>query len=792
MKILRRLSVIAALAACVLTGCKEPVLEEPVKIRLNKEMISSLHVGQTQKLEVSVTPFDAQVSLVWASDNESVAVVDDEGAVTGVAPGTAEVSVTAGQEVARCKVVVLALKPESLGLDVEELDLSVGQTRQLKVVLEPDGASAEDLEWTSGKKSVATVQDGLVTAVAEGQTVVTVSCNGGELVAECLVTVSGKASDKVLVSSINMVSSLELKVGATSVLNVVVLPENADDRSVTFSMEGDCISLDAQTGEVTALKVGTAKVTATANDGSAVKAECSVSVVSQSQVTNVSITADGDASDVQVGKGLQLYAHCLPAGVVPNSVSWTVDDQSKAIVDQSGVVTGSSASKGSDGSWTKVVVTVNADGVTSSMSFPVIPRQPDAIEVDLPEGNMMRVGQQWSFNPRIIPEGLPYTVSCYGAMTDAHGIFTASTPGLKNIDFYISDHEDLVYSSMRTYVHIDVIPYWVETISIPETYTMDNGTSAMLVPEFTSDVQGIRPSYTDIRWVSSDPSVASVDEITGEIIALSQGVTVITVTTAHEWSVPEGTSHKSASCTLTVNESDNSLNVGDYYYSDGTWSSDLNPGKTVIGVVFAKVNATTSDPKLAKDYPGCVNGLVVSTVEYADRNFGAVSAYNGHAYYDGIGYDANLIVDPEKTNGYGNTLAHRDLNASKPDYCVLFNAAEGVVAQHAAAVSAPACASAWYVPSYKEMDMLNQNRDVVNAALSVARGTPLAEPYEREESWDENHSSDWYWTSTIKGVWYDRGKTYDHYKYPYDLSKGGWTTSQQSSGNFKVRLILAF
>ena len=146
MKILGRLFCLVAAAMCLFAACERPQVEEPVKIRLNKELVSGLSVGATQQLEVTVTPADAKVTLVWASDNESVAVVDDQGNVTGVAPGTAEVSVTADEAVAKCKVNVIALKPQGVSLDVETLEMTVGQTRQLLHIalqLGGDGAAVQ-------------------------------------------------------------------------------------------------------------------------------------------------------------------------------------------------------------------------------------------------------------------------------------------------------------------------------------------------------------------------------------------------------------------------------------------------------------------------------------------------------------------------------------------------------------------------------------------------------------------------------------------------------------------------
>lgn len=797
MKILVRLFSLVA-AICLLASCEQPEIKEPVRIRLNKELISGLSVGASQQLEVTVTPADTKVTLVWASDNESVAIVDDEGNVTGVAPGTAEVSVTADEAVAKCKVMVIALKPQGLSLDVEKLDMTVGQTRQLEAVVTPAGAEAEDLQWSSDNKSVAIVNDGLVTAVSEGKTVITVSCNGGKLIAECEVTVAKQPEEKVMVSSIKIPSGLELTVGASSVLDVTVLPENATDKTVTFSVDGDCVSVD-QTGKVLAVKEGTAVVTATANDGSGVTAECNVTVVAlpsddDKVLKSVVIKAADNASDVQVGKELQLIIECDPVDVEPKTVSWTIDNPSLAQVSHEGVVIGKEAQKGSDKSWSKVVVTVNADGLEASLSLRVIPRQPESIEVDLPENNQLKIGQEWNFNPRVLPEGLGYGVVCSIMMPGnnfiASDVVAASLPGVMNAQFAVASHDNLVYSSYRKDVSLNVYPYWVETVSLPQTQETSVGMTLNLMPVFTSDVDGVQPTYKDVKWTSSDPSVARVDERTGEITTLSAGVANITATTAHDWSVPSGSAQKSATCQLTVKSEDGSLNVGDFYYSDGTWSSELDPSKTVIGVIFAKANATTSDPLLAKDYPGCTHGLVISTQEYTQQAFGLVSCYNGHGYYAGLGYDAASIVDTDKPNGYGNTLAHAALNASKPDYCILFNAADGVLAQHAVAV--PSTASAWYVPSYKEMSMINDSRDVVNASLQAAGGQKVADPYEKEESFDDNRASDWYWTSTIYGLWYASAGTYDHYLYAFDISKGGWTTSQQPKANCKVRVILAF
>ena len=644
MKILARLFSLISAAICILAACEQPQVKEPVQIRLNKELMSGLLVGDSQKLEVTVTPADAQVTFVWASDNESVAVVDDEGNVTGVAPGTAEVSVTADEAVAKCKVVVCALKPQGLSLAVETLDMTVGQTHQLEALVAPEGSVAEDIQWSSSKESVATVKDGTVTAVSEGKAVITVSCNGGKLTAECEVTVSKQADEpeKVLVSSITMLEALQLNVGASSVLSVSVLPENATDKTVTFSVEGDCVSVDEK-GRVVALKEGNAVVIATANDGSGVKAQCNVSVVTSSAegVTNVVVKAEGNASDLQVGKELQLYIECIPANAVPNTVSWMIDNEAMAQVTQDGVVTGLSAAKGDDNEWGKVVVTVNADGIPSSITLRVIPRQPDSIELDMPEEGHIRVGEAWYFNPRVLPEGLGYTVYCSASLpngrpqNDAYGAYVSEVPGTIRGIFAVSGNENLVYDNIRKEVTLSVLPYYVETMTLPETKDVEVGGTFILTPEFTSDVEGHEPTYKDLKWESSDPSKATVDA-NGKVTALATGTVVITATTCSGYSVPSGQAQKTASCTLNITEATVQVNVGDYYYSDGTWSSELDQSKTVIGIVFARANSASSDALLAKDYPDCVHGLVLSTEEYV------LSCTSGRSWLRAVPVDSSV------------------------------------------------------------------------------------------------------------------------------------------------------
>ncbi len=74
-------------------------------IALNKDTLT-VWEGGSDSLIATVTPSDSTDTVVWSSDNTSVATVDNTGNVTGVAVGTAKITATAGTKSATCKVTV--------------------------------------------------------------------------------------------------------------------------------------------------------------------------------------------------------------------------------------------------------------------------------------------------------------------------------------------------------------------------------------------------------------------------------------------------------------------------------------------------------------------------------------------------------------------------------------------------------------------------------------------------------------------------------------------------------------
>lgn len=776
-------------------------------------------------IEYKVYPENASVKTVtFSSSAPEVASVDAKsGVVTIHKSGDVEITLTtdglkrpyvnaAGETVTEPATANLILsvsdaatKPTSLnivGEGVQDGKISIvkGQKAQLSAKVEP-ATYAGTYVWSTTTPSILSVDNkGVVTALARGTGKVVLVANG--TTANLEVNVLGINPTEIKIDQeyaepVN-VSEKQILLSAS-----MVAPANGDFGGVNwYSSDEEVATINAE-GQVTILKQGEVTFTAKAKDSEGVNELSNVSasitiVFKASDVTDVMIVLP--QSMIEVGESIQLGYKVIPSEAEPKNVVWSMDDNSNlATIDGSGVLTGLDSRRHTDEvthvkTWVKAVVKVTVDGVSATAEIAVIPQQPKDIMLSLPPSNTLKVNQEWNFKPQVLPLELTgFTVGVYsnplGAMSNANAPFHSKTPGSYDLIFYTESTDSLVFQRQRS-VLISVLPYWVESVSLPETQEIELGASMYMTPAFTSDAEGVQPTYKDVKWESSDPSVATVDAKTGEIIAIAAGQTNITVTTTNSWAVPSGQKQKSATCVLTVKSSETSLNIGDYFYSDGTWSSQLQSGKKVVGIVFSKANAAASDPVMTQDYPGCTHGLVLGLSEYAGLDFGSVSTYHGHDYYTNLGYDASLIVSTEKPNGYGNSKAHKELNASKPDYVSLFNAQSGVIATQTSAVATPSNASSWYVPSYREMEMICASYDKINAALAAAGGQQIATPFEREESFIDGYSSDWYWTSTIYGKPYT--SSFDHFKYAFDISKGSWTTSQQSSAKCKVRVVFAF
>ena len=206
-------------AICILLmaiSCqKEPQVVKVESVSLNTTSLTLVE-GDSQSLTATVSPSNADNKKVsWSSSNSSVATVDDRGTVTAIAPGTATITAKTedGGKTATCSVTVNSrvISVESVSLDKTELELIEGDKATLVATVLPENADNKNVIWNSSNEEIATVEDGVVTAIKEGEATITAKTEDGEKTATCSVTVIDKSKIKPLCFTADGEQSVSLK-----------------------------------------------------------------------------------------------------------------------------------------------------------------------------------------------------------------------------------------------------------------------------------------------------------------------------------------------------------------------------------------------------------------------------------------------------------------------------------------------------------------------------------------------------------------------------------------------------
>ncbi len=328
----------------------------------------TIKVGENFIITPTVTPADATDKVVtWSSSNNAIASVDTTGKVTGLSTGTATITATThdGGLTATCTVTVsnTTINVTGITLDTTAKTMGVGETYNLKPTITPSNATDKSVEWFSGNPAVASVDTtGKVTAKAIGVAVITATTHDGKYKATCTITVS---NSKVSVTGIELTTtSRNMYAGDQYILQTIIKPDNATDKSVTWTSSNPAIATVDENGIVLALKTGTTTITATTNDGG-FKANCIITVTGE--VVNVTgITLSPTTKTMYAGESSMLTPTITPDNATNKSVTWTSSDPTIASVDENGIVkaikegTATITAKTNDGGFTATcTVTVN-------------------------------------------------------------------------------------------------------------------------------------------------------------------------------------------------------------------------------------------------------------------------------------------------------------------------------------------------------------------------------------------------------------------------------------------------
>ena len=288
----------------------------------------SLSVGSSVQLDAAVSPEDYICHISWESSDPSVLRVLSNGKVVAVGQGEAVITASVGECTSSVTITVTGEQPGESGLTGVSLDrytltLYAGEeAEQLTATLKPEGTEAT-IRWTSSNQTAATVsQDGKVTPLAAGVTVVTAAA--GDYRASCIVTVQ---PERVRVTGIRFDEPTHtLMMGSTVTLQPIIAPDDATVKNLTWVSSDEQTATVSRTGIVTALSVGETTITATTVDGG-YSAEIKIIVTAAAQLGDVNGDGYIDAADALL---------CLRASV--GLITLTPEQEAAADVNHDGLV----------------------------------------------------------------------------------------------------------------------------------------------------------------------------------------------------------------------------------------------------------------------------------------------------------------------------------------------------------------------------------------------------------------------------------------------------------------------
>ncbi|WP_067043541.1 Ig-like domain repeat protein [Methanobrevibacter sp. YE315] len=473
-----------------------------------------LNIGSNDTIIATTTPEGLNVT--FASSNESVATVDENGTVVAVSAGTAVITVSVGDDMAYVKnsttVDVTVTKiPTEINIANETVALKVKGETPAGATLTPADAPVDNLTYASSDESIVKVENGKIIAVAEGNATVTVSFAGDKKYAAAqskTIAVTVTLNDaKVDVDQ----SSLDLLVGQNSTIVATTTP---DGLNVTYTSSDESI-VKVDNGQVTAVGEGNATITISVG-GDGVYAENSTSVKVAVSKIPTEITLTNDTLDLKVNEWISDVAKLSPSEA--GNLTYVSSDESIVLASEGmifaqgkGTATVTVSFAGND----KYVAALNKTiTVNVSLRDARVSVENDTID--------LKVDDRYDLNATAVPRflNIEYVSSneSVATVTD-YGIVTAVGEGTCVITLTVGNNITFAVNSTNVTVKVS---------KIATEINLTNDTLDLKVNEWVDDVAKLIPAEAgNLTFVSSDESIVLASE--GMIFAQGKGTATVTV-----------------------------------------------------------------------------------------------------------------------------------------------------------------------------------------------------------------------------------------------------------------------
>ncbi len=231
----------------------------------------TLAVSNSKQLAVAFTPSDASnKNVFWTSSNPSVATVDKYGVVKAISPGSTIIKATSEDggytDTATIEVVNYdnIIEEKSIAFDSSSYTVGIGSTKSLIPIITPSNATFKSVRFESSNPSIATVdENGVVRGLKEGTVSITATTNRNRLKATTTIIVKYINATSVKVNTTNV----NLGKNETFTLVATVLPSDATNKKVSYSVSNSNIATIDANGIITGKNTGTTTITITPSEG---------------------------------------------------------------------------------------------------------------------------------------------------------------------------------------------------------------------------------------------------------------------------------------------------------------------------------------------------------------------------------------------------------------------------------------------------------------------------------------------------------------------------------------------
>ncbi len=472
------------------------------------------YIGETRNLITAISPNDELLKdVVYSSSDSSVATIDTKGKIKAKKSGKTTITARVASEniSTSIDIFVKEKKLEKIYLSVDNLSLKKGDKTKIQAFFYPSDASSQ-ITYTSSDSNVVSVNSkGEVTALKEGSAIITVK-GENNISTSCKVTVDKdivKAND-IIISSL----SDNVNVGSTINLSSIVKPDNATDKSVTYSSSDNSVAVVDSNGVVKGIKSGNVVISATNSSGitdsiTIIVNDSNIAVKDISLPTNLKINA---------GKSMMINATISPNNASNTDITWSSSNENVLKVSDKGVITGIKSGS--------AVVTAKIGNISSTTKVVVNDVLVSGIDLNMTDVKM-NISDEVILKATVLPSNV----------TDSDVVWSSSNVNVAKVDSEgkvsaLKEGEVVIRATSKSNSNIykeckiSVAKIAVESFKV-------NKKQVLLTQDKTVklEVSNISPSdatYKDVTYMISDNNIATVDN-KGVITALKPGTTTVSI-----------------------------------------------------------------------------------------------------------------------------------------------------------------------------------------------------------------------------------------------------------------------